>query len=52
MVRVCEGAKSKQEMLLESVDLYKEVFLKARREFQKVVEVRIAYLLVAAFSQH
>ncbi|THH02191.1 hypothetical protein EW145_g6782 [Phellinidium pouzarii] len=37
MVEVCERTKSKNDMLAQSIDQYKEVFIKARREFNKVV---------------
>ncbi|KAF9467413.1 prokaryotic type I DNA topoisomerase, partial [Collybia nuda] len=37
MVRVCERTKSKAEMLEEAIDQYKEMFIIARREFEKVV---------------
>ncbi|KAG8760506.1 DNA topoisomerase [Serendipita sp. 396] len=38
MVQVCERAKSKNDMLQESIDQYKEVFILVRREFGLVVE--------------
>ncbi|OJA20077.1 hypothetical protein AZE42_02477 [Rhizopogon vesiculosus] len=37
MVRVCEGAKSKAEMLTESIEQYREMYVLAKREFDKVV---------------
>ncbi|KAI0049973.1 prokaryotic type I DNA topoisomerase [Auriscalpium vulgare] len=37
MVEVCQGTKTKNDMLAESIDQYKEMFIKARREFQKVI---------------
>lgn len=39
MVRVCEGAKSKAEMLTESIEQYREMYVLAKREFDKVVTV-------------
>ena len=40
MVQVCERTKTKREMEEQTVDQYKEVFIKAKRDFQKIVEVR------------
>ena len=39
MVQVCEGTKTKNEMLIENVERYKEIYLKTKREFQKIVTV-------------
>ncbi|KAG8819991.1 DNA topoisomerase [Serendipita sp. 399] len=38
MVQVCDRIKSKNDMLQESIDQYKEVFILVRREFDQVVE--------------
>ncbi|PVG02713.1 prokaryotic type I DNA topoisomerase [Serendipita vermifera] len=38
MVQICDRIKSKEDMLVESIEQYKEVFLMARREFEKVVQ--------------
>lgn len=40
MVRICEGGTTKQLMLAESIEQYKEVFLRARNQFENVVAVR------------
>jgi DNA topoisomerase-3 len=40
MVQICERTKSKDDMLFENIEQYKEVFLMARREFEKVVQVQ------------
>ncbi|KAG5639039.1 hypothetical protein H0H81_007652 [Sphagnurus paluster] len=37
MVQVCEGQKTKGDMLEETIEQYKEMFIIARREFPKVV---------------
>ena len=39
MVQVCEGQKTKNDMLVESIDQYKEVYILAKRDFQKVMQV-------------
>ena len=38
-MQVCEGVKTKNDMLMESIEQYKEVFIRAKREFDKVVTV-------------
>lgn len=39
MVQVCNGAKTKAEMIDESVEQYKHVFVLARNNFNRIVEV-------------
>ena len=39
MVQVCEGQKTRNDMLVESIDQYKEVYILAKRDFQKVMRV-------------
>lgn len=39
MVEVCERTKTKEQMLEQSINQYKEVFVKANREFHKVISV-------------
>jgi DNA topoisomerase III len=39
MVQVCQGNKTKHEMLEEALEQYKGIFVKARREFNKVILV-------------
>ncbi|TFK44130.1 prokaryotic type I DNA topoisomerase [Crucibulum laeve] len=39
MVQVCERAVTKNDMLHQSIDQYKEMFIIAKREFNKVVTV-------------
>ena len=39
MSQVCERVKTKNDMLVESIDQYKEMFMIAKREFAKVVAV-------------
>ncbi|KAI9571123.1 DNA topoisomerase [Boletus coccyginus] len=38
MVQVCEGIKTKDEMLVQSIEQYKDMYVMAKREFDKVVE--------------
>jgi DNA topoisomerase III len=40
MVQVCQGTKTKGDMLEETIVQYQEMFMIARREFEKVVSVR------------
>ncbi|EJD03211.1 prokaryotic type I DNA topoisomerase [Fomitiporia mediterranea MF3/22] len=44
MVQVCERTKSKHDMLEQSIEQYKEVFIRARREFDKIVTSVSRYL--------
>jgi DNA topoisomerase III len=44
MVQVCDRVKTKDDMLFESIEQYKEVFLLVRREFEQVVQVRLPYI--------
>ncbi|KAI0066039.1 prokaryotic type I DNA topoisomerase [Artomyces pyxidatus] len=37
MVEVCQGTKTKNDMLVESIEQYKERYIKAKRDFVKVV---------------
>ena len=39
MQLICDGIQSKRDVLLFSIDQYKEVYIKARREFATVIEV-------------
>ncbi|KAH9942376.1 DNA topoisomerase [Epithele typhae] len=38
MVEICRGLKSKREVLDESIEKYKEMFMKTKIEFQKLVD--------------
>lgn len=53
MVQVCEGAKSKNEMLMQSIEQYKDMYVMAKREFDKVIEVNpsvVLFLLPTAMT--
>ena len=39
MVDICQGQKSKRQVLDESIEKYKEMFVKTRLEFQKLIAV-------------
>jgi DNA topoisomerase-3 len=41
MVAVCQGTKSKNDMIVEAVDQYKDMFIRARDNFDKVITVMI-----------
>lgn len=41
MTQVCDGIKSKQEVIDETLDEYREMFLKTKAEFQTFVDVRV-----------
>ena len=39
MVDICQGHKSKNEVLEESIERYKEMFMRTKIEFQKLMDV-------------
>lgn len=39
MVAICEGRKGKNEVIMESIERYKEIFMRTKIEFQKLMEV-------------
>lgn len=39
MQAICDGVRAKREVLEQSIEEYKEVYVKARREFDTIVEV-------------
>jgi DNA topoisomerase III len=39
MVQVCEGQKTKAQVLAETVEQYKDIYIRAKAEFGKVLEV-------------
>lgn len=44
MVQVCEGTRSKNDMLVRSLDQYKNMYVIVKREFEKVTSVGSAFL--------
>lgn len=50
MVQVCEGNTSKREMLDRSIEQYREVFLRARGEFDRVISVSIFNIYIHVFK--
>ncbi|KAF8893540.1 prokaryotic type I DNA topoisomerase, partial [Infundibulicybe gibba] len=44
MVQVCNGAQTKQDMLTQTIDQYKEMFIITKREFGRVVTSVRSYL--------
>ena len=40
MVAVCQGTKSKNDMIIEAVEQYKDMYVRARANFAKVISVR------------
>ena len=39
MVDICQGIRTKSEVIDESVERYKEMFMKTKIQFQKLVDV-------------
>lgn len=50
LVQICDGAKTKNELLTEATDQYKEMFMLARGEFGRVMAVS-AFLFVFIGAQ-
>ncbi|KAI5479873.1 DNA topoisomerase III [Pseudohyphozyma bogoriensis] len=46
MTQVCEGAKTKQDIIDETLDEYREVYIKAKREFNTFLAASVFLLLV------
>jgi DNA topoisomerase-3 len=42
MTQICDGTKTKQEVIDETLDEYRDVFLKTRNEFQTFIDVRLS----------
>ena len=43
MVQVCEGLKTKNDMLEQAINQYKEIYIKARSDFGKVINVSLLH---------
>lgn len=43
MVDICGGVKSKNEVLAESIERYKEMFMRTKIEFEKLVAVSVTF---------
>lgn len=44
MVQVCDSVRTKNDMLEQSIEQYREVFIKARQNFAKVIDVSFSPL--------
>ena len=44
MVQVCEGHKTKNDMLVENVELYKEMFMRTRQDMNRIIAVGFTVL--------
>jgi DNA topoisomerase-3 len=42
MVAVCQGTKSKNDMIVEAVEQYKDMFVRAKANFEKVTSVLLS----------
>jgi DNA topoisomerase III len=45
MIQVCERRKTKNDMLIENIEQYKDMFIRAKRDFNKVMDVRDAFIV-------
>ena len=39
MVQICDGLKTKGEIMAENVDRYKDMFMRTKHDFQRIVAV-------------
>lgn len=44
MKDICEGRRTRNDVVHESIGMYREVFMKANREVNVLVEVAVLYL--------
>ena len=47
MVLICDGQRARREVLDETLDEYRQVFLKARQQFGTLIDASFALLLYA-----
>ena len=38
MVQICEGQKTKNDMLVENVAMYKEMYMKTKGDMNRIIE--------------
>ena len=51
MVNICEGTMTKNDMLVQSIEQYKEMYIRTRAEFERLVTVRmLAFLQCVALA--
>ena len=43
MVEVCQGTKTKNDMLAEALEQYQDMYVRARANFAQVVDVRSSH---------
>jgi DNA topoisomerase III len=43
MSAVCQGLKSKNDMIVEAVEQYKDMYVRAKTNFAKVISVMIVF---------
>ena len=39
MVQICEGERTKNDMLTENVEKYKDMFIRTKQQFARITEV-------------
>ena len=40
MVQICEGARTKGDVLTENVEKYKDMYMRTKRDFARIIAVR------------
>jgi DNA topoisomerase IA len=43
MVQICEGQKSKNDMMTENIEMYKDMYMRIKREMNRVITVSPSY---------
>ena len=43
MVQICEGQKTKGDMLTQNVEMYKEMFMRIKQQMNRVIAVSTKY---------
>lgn len=53
MVQICQGMKTKAEVLAENVELYKDMYIRTKRDFARIVQVwRCLFFMVCVTEQY
>lgn len=50
MVLICDGQRARREVLDETLDEYRQVFLKARQQFGTLIDASLLYCFMLQLS--
>ena len=51
MVQVCEGHKTKNEMMTENIEMYKDMYMRIKRDMNRVITVSRSWRIVTSTTQ-